>query len=62
MGRKLQHMKDQIHLGQSVIATSVNMDLVLKLPPDSLKNREILLALEELETRILEMPLVKKTT
>ncbi len=62
MGTRLQHMKDQMHIGQSEIATSDNMDLVLKLPLESLKTREILLALDELEKSIQKMPLVKKTT
>ncbi len=62
MGTELQHMKDQIHIGQSEIATSDSLDIVLRLPPGRMKNYDILKSLELLEQEINALPLVTKTS
>jgi len=62
MGTELQHMKDQIHIGQSEIATSDSLDIVLTLPPGRMKDHDILKSLERLEQEINALPLVKKTS
>jgi predicted RND superfamily exporter protein len=62
MGTKLQHMKDQIHIGQSEIATSDTLDIVITLPPGRIRHYDILKTLEVLEQEINTLPLVKKTS
>lgn len=61
MGTRLQHMKDQIHIGQSEIATSDTLDIVITLPPGRIRHYDILKTLEVLEQEINTLPLVKKT-
>lgn len=61
-GTRLQHMRDQIHIGNSEIATSDTLDLVLTLPAESLTNPDTLKKLETLEKNIQKLPLVKKTS
>ncbi len=61
-GTKLQHMKDQIRIGKSAIATNDTMDLVLTFPKNSLKKQEYLKNIEILQTKINALPLVKKTS
>jgi len=62
MGTRLQHMKDQIHIGQSEIATSDTLDLVITLPPGRIRHYDTLKTLEVLEKEINTLPLVKKTS
>lgn len=61
-GTKLQHMKDQIRIGKSKIATNDTMDLVLTFPEKSLKKQEYLKNIEILQRKINALPLVKKTS
>lgn len=59
MGTRLPHMQDQVHIGNSDIASSETIDLVLEFPAESLKQREVLTALDDFETLLLEEPAIK---
>jgi len=61
MGNRLRHMKDQIHVSQSEIASAETLELVIKLKPGQFKTNTGLKKLEELETNLLYLPLIKDT-
>ena len=62
MGSRLQHMRDQIHIGQSEIAASDTLDLVLQFPKGRLRERDTLVAMESFEKQLSENPIVKRIT
>lgn len=62
MGNKLQHMKDQDYIGKSELGTSDTLDLVIVLPEYSFKEPSNIVLLEELNTFLLTLPLVKKSS
>ena len=60
-GTKLQHMKDQIHVGKSEIATSETLNLTITIPSSNFKDPKSLNKIKLLEKRIEDLPLIKKT-
>ncbi|MDC7124410.1 MAG: MMPL family transporter [Spirochaetales bacterium] len=62
IGTKLPHMKDQMHVNNSEIAVSDSLDFVIKLKPEAAKDPETLNKLSELEKKIKEISIIKKTT
>jgi len=61
MGDNLKHMKDLIHISNSKIGTSEAMELVLKLPPQSLTKPEYLKKIEQLELEIRNLSLINNS-
>lgn len=61
MGSRLPHMKDQIHIGQSEIASAETMEIIIRLNPGDFRKRENLLALESLGSGLEEENSVKNT-
>lgn len=62
MGLRLPHMKDQVRIGASSIASGETMDLVISIPKKGFLNPKQLLQLTRLEEEIRELPLVQGTT
>lgn len=62
MGTKLPHMQDQIHIGNSEIAASDTLEVVLSFHEGELKNPETLEKISLLEERMQELELVKGTS
>lgn len=60
-GTRMQHMKDQIHVGNSQIATTETLDLVVTLPKGSFDQKEYLTMIDTLESEISLLPLVRRT-
>lgn len=61
MGTRLNHMKDQIHVSSSDIASGETLQITLEMDPSSLKQNKYIKSLEAMEEDLKKIPLVKDT-
>jgi predicted RND superfamily exporter protein len=61
MGSRLNHMKDQIHISESDIASGETLEITVEMEPSSFKELKFINSLESLEKDLKKYSLVKDT-